>query len=257
MTFGRYISGNTPLHRLDPRAKILCAICFMGAVFGTRFFFTAIPLIVVLLGLARLAKLPWRVIWQNLLPIMPILAVTCLLNAVMTPGHPLTFGTVKWDAITEEGIYRGVQIAGRLCAVVMIAALLTLTTSPLELADGLESLFRPLRHLRLPTGEFALALTIALRFVPTLFDEADRLFKAQMARGADFSGNVFRRIPKMLPLLLPLLVSAFSRADRLAIALELRGYQTSGLRTRFVPLLMTRYDRLVLLSVFLLMVCVL
>ncbi len=257
MTPGRYIPNNTPLHRLDPRVKIVSVACLITAVFGTRFFFAALPMIPILLGLGRLAQIPYLALWKSLWPVLPFLAITSLLNAFLTPGQSIGLFSYKIEAITVEGIYRGLQISTRLCAVVLIVALLTMTTSPLELSDGLQALFRPFCYLYLPVNEFALALTIALRFVPTLFDEADRLHKAQIARGADFSGKGLGGIAKWLPLLVPLFVSAFSRADRLAISLELRGYQENSTRTHFRPLSLTRYDALVLFGVLFLMLCAL
>jgi energy-coupling factor transport system permease protein len=257
MPTGRYIPNNTPLHHLDPRVKILCVTCLITAVFGSRFFFVALPMLPILLGLGRLAQIPFRVLWNSLWPVLPFLAITSLLNAFLTPGQAIIIFSVKIEAITIEGLYRALQISTRLCAVVLVVALLTLTTSPLELSDGLQALFRPLGYLHFPVSEFALALTIALRFVPTLFDEADRLHKAQIARGADFSGNGLGGIAKWFPLLVPLFVSAFSRADRLAISLELRGYQGNIVRTHFRPLSLTQYDALVFLGVLFLMLCVL
>ena len=246
ITLGRYIPGDSALHRLDPRVKIGCSVAFMGAVLGTGSGVVLLGCLILLSLLGRRSGLPLRLLLGNLKPLIPILLLTLGLNAVLTPGKtaytlPNGLGDLTW-----EGIARGLFLTVRLSTLVVGTSLLTLTTSPLALADGLESLLSPFRRLGLPAHELAMTTTIALRFVPILVDEADRLRRAQLARGADFGGGPVRRVRSLLPLLLPLFISAFGRADRLAVAMEARCYRGNEGRTRFGVLCITGTDCAVL-----------
>ncbi len=251
ITLGRYIPGGSTLHRLDPRVKIAGVAMLMGALLGSRSTAALVGFSILASLLGRFSGLPLRLLLGNLRPLIPLLLLTLGLNALLTPGTtayllPEGLGTLTW-----EGIFRGLFLVVRLSALVVGISLLTLTTSPLALADGLESLLGPFRRIGLPAHELAMTTTIALRFVPILIDEADRLRRAQLARGANFGGGPIRRIRSLIPLLLPLFVSAFGRADRLAVAMEARCYRGDWGRTRFQVLAMTRIDYAALAGVLL------
>ena len=233
ITLGRYVPGESALHRLDPRTKIVGAAILAIGLLGTRSGFTPVGLIACVLLLAQACRLPVRLLLANLRPLLPLLILTLVLNALLTPGRTCYEIPLGAGRFTCEGVERGLFLVGRLSALVLGTSLLTLATSPLELADGLETLLRPFRRIGLPAHELAMTTTIALRFVPILVDEADRLRKAQLARGADFGGGPVRRIRSLFPLLLPLFLSAFGRADRLAVAMEARCYQGDRGRSRY------------------------
>ena len=233
ITLGRYVPGESALHRLDPRTKIVGAGVLAIGLLGARSGFTPVGFILCVLFLARACRFPLRLLAGNLRPLLPLLALTLILNALLTPGQTCYEIPLGAGRFTCEGVERGLFLVARLSSLVLGTSLLTLATSPLELADGLEALLRPFRRIGLPAHELAMTTTIALRFVPILVDEADRLRKAQLARGADFGGGPVRRIRSLFPLLLPLFLSAFGRADRLAIAMEARCYQGDRGRTRY------------------------
>jgi len=242
ITLGRYIPGDSVLHRLDPRVKIGGTAAFVGTLLGSRSGPSVAGAFLLLILLARIARLPVRLLLGNLRPLAPLLVLTFGLNALWTPGTTVWTLPGNLGELTSEGMARGLFLAARLSVLVVGTSLLTLTTSPLELADGLEALLHPFKRVGLPVHELALTTTIALRFVPILIDEVDRLRKAQLARGADFSGTPIRRIRSLFPLLLPLFISAFGRADRLAVAMEARCYRGDYGRTRFRELAMTGLD---------------
>ena len=205
----------------------------MAALMGSRSG-VALGCAVLLVGvLCRAAGLPLRLMLGNLKPVLPLLLLTVSIHAWLTPGETILLLPWQAGAITAEGVSQGTFLAGRFSAFVLGTSLLTLTTSPLELADGLESLLRPLRRIRFPVHEFAMTVTIALRFIPILVDETERLRRAQVSRGADFEGGPIKRTRSLLPLLLPLFISAFTRADKLALAMESRCYRGDTNRTRF------------------------
>ncbi|MDP6777104.1 MAG: energy-coupling factor transporter transmembrane component T [Candidatus Latescibacteria bacterium] len=233
ITLGRYVAGESALHRLDPTTKIVTVGVLIIGLLGTRSGVTPVGFIACALFVARACRLPLRLLLANLRPLLPLLALTLILNALLTPGK--TWCELPWGAgrMTLEGAERGLFLVGRLVSLVLGTSLLTLVTSPLELADGIETLLRPFRRIGLPAHELAMTTTIALRFVPILVDEAERLRKAQLARGADFGGGPIRRVRSLFPLLLPLFLSAFGRADRLAIAMEARCYQGDRGRSRY------------------------
>lgn len=233
ITLGRYVQGQSLIHKLDPRSKIICTLLLMAALMGTRSGVT-LGCAVLLVGvLCRAAGLPLRLMLGNLKPVLPLLLLTVSIHAWLTPGEAILLLPWQAGAITAEGVSQGTFLAGRFSAFVLGTSLLTLTTSPLELADGLESLLRPLRRIRFPVHEFAMTVTIALRFIPILVDETERLRRAQVSRGADFGGGPIKRMRSLLPLLLPLFISAFTRADKLALAMESRCYRGDTNRTRF------------------------
>lgn len=248
VTVGQYFPGNSFLHRLDPRTKILIVLVLSVAIFLPKAWpgYTLLALL-VLAGVA-LAQVPLLFILRGLRPIVIFLAITVLFNAFLTPGEPI-FVIGSWD-ITREGLVLSVVAAARLIMLVVVASLLTLTTSPIRLTDGFERLLRPLSPIGVPAHELALMMTIALRFIPTLTDEADRIMKAQAARGADFqSGNAVSRIKGLVPVMVPLFVAAFRRADDLATAMEARGYRGGKGRTKMRELAFTGRDAAALLLI--------
>ena len=252
ITLGRYIAAESPLHRLDPRTKIIGTLVLMTAVLLSPQFSSLILYCAFLALLVPLSRIRLGVFLRNLRPFVWLFGFTLVLWALWPPPLPYT---VLWDlpysdlVVTAEGLQRGAFFALRLSVVIVTASLLTLTTSPTELTDGLERLLSPLRVIGFPAHELAMMVTISLRFVPVLVDEAERLRKAQLARGADFGGGPIRRARSLIPLLVPLFISAFTRADRLALAMESRCYQGGAGRTHFRELELGRRDLLAGLAV--------
>ncbi len=247
---GQYYPVRSTVHSMDPRAKILIATIFMVILFmGNNFYcFLAMGLFAVIAVL--LSKVPWHVVVRTVRPMLFILIFTLALHLFLTPGPVLV--RVGPITATWSGLVQGLFIGTRLVILIMFTSLLTLTTSPVELTDGLEDVLRPFSRLGVPHHELAMMMTIALRFIPTLLEEAERIMKAQMARGADFqSGNMLRRARNLAPLLVPLFVSAFRRADELALAMEARCYRGGEGRTRMKKLEMHRADYVGILLVLL------
>lgn len=241
LTIGQYLAGDSLVHRLDPRTKLTIVGAFMVVLFVAANGPAYATLTGFVVLAVALAKVPPRMLLRGLRPILFLLSLTFVLQLFLTPGTPiLTLGPLVG---TAEGLRVGLFMVLRLLLLLVMASLLTLTTSPVSLTDGLESVMGPLRWVGLPTHELAMMMTIALRFIPTLMEEADKVMKAQVARGADFeSGNVLRRVRSLVPLLVPLFVSAFRRADELATAMEARGYDGGAERTRMNRLRATRLD---------------
>ncbi|MEE2659363.1 MAG: energy-coupling factor transporter transmembrane component T [Candidatus Latescibacterota bacterium] len=240
------MAGDSMLHHLDPRTKIASIITLMGggltgSTWAPVLLFSAIIVIAALLSRLRPALL-----LRNLRSFAWLLGLTAVLHALMTPGESLYYHEGLDLGVTREGLYSAALFTMRLVAVITAAALLTLTTSPMELTDGLERLLGPLRRVGVPAHELALMASISLRFIPVLAEEAERLQKAQMARGADFGGGPLRRARRLVPLLVPLFLSAFSRADRLALAMEARGYRGGEGRTQYRQLRLRRGDAVAL-----------
>lgn len=251
ITLGQYFPGDSPVHRLDPRTKILVTFVFVVLVFLARTWagYAAVAGFIALA--TALSRLPVRYLVKGLRPLLYILIFTFVINLLMTGGDPiiLVWGgrevPLAWRFLhlTREGAALAVTMALRLFFLILGTQLLTLTTSPLTLTDAIEQLLGPLKRLRFPVHELAMMMTIAMRMIPTLLQETDRIMKAQMSRGADFeSGNLVRRARNMVPLLVPLFVSAFRRADELALAMESRCYRGGQGRTRMKVLRMTRVD---------------
>ena len=255
MTLGQYYPVDSRIHRLDPRIKIIATILFIVAVFLAKTFVGYAILLLFLFGVTRLSNVPFRMLLRGLKPLRIILVLTFLLNLFFTPGEDvlLSFWVIR---ITREALLQAVFYSLRLAFLVAGTSLLTLTTSPVALADGLEMLLSPLKKIHFPAHELAMMMTIALRFIPTLLEETDKIMKAQMARGADFeSGNLISRARAMVPLLVPLFVSAFRRAGELATAMESRCYHGGEGRTRLRVLKTTRADWLALGAMLLLIAC--
>ena len=232
ITLGQYYPGNSFIHRLDPRTKILSTLLLIIAVFlaNTAVGYTALCAMVLFIIL--ISGLPFMLVLKSVKPLLFIIVLTLVLHAVMGQGEHVLYQW-KFIRVTEEGLRLGVQMAMRLILLLMISSILTFTTSPIVLTDGIEALLRPFRVIGVPAHELAMMMTIALRFIPTLMEETDRIIKAQTARGADFSGgNLLVRAKNMLPILVPLFISAFRRADDLAVAMEARCYRGGEGRTR-------------------------
>lgn len=235
ITIGQYFPGNTVIHKLDPRVKILTVFLFIISLFFIDNFYPYL-FILVFIGLTILvSKIPIKFLIKGLKPLILIISITFLINIFMTRGEVLfNIGPLN---ITREGIYQAVFMALRLIFLILGTSLLTLTTSPIALTDGIERLLNPFKKIGIPAHELAMMMTIALRFIPTLLEETDKIMKAQMARGADFeSGNILNRAKSLVPLLVPLFVSAFRRADELAMAMEARCYRGGDNRSRMKEL---------------------
>ncbi len=242
ITLGQYLPGDTAVHRLDPRAKILLTIVYIVMIFCvTSPVWYVLPLAFLLLT-ARLSGLTPKNLLKSIKPLRFLLILTFALNLFFSSGETVW---VQWGALrlTREGFLTAVHFSMRLVFLVTGTSVLTLTTSPVALSDGIEMLLSPLKIVRFPAHELAMMMTIALRFIPTLIEEADKIMKAQMARGADFeSGNLLKRAKAMIPLLVPLFVSAFRRAGDLAMAMEARCYHGGEGRTRLRVLRYTHND---------------
>ncbi|HAO6139317.1 TPA: energy-coupling factor transporter transmembrane protein EcfT [Listeria monocytogenes] len=248
MILGRYIPGNSWLHRIDPRAKITAVMAFIAIVFLANNWLTYALMFVYVLYLVLTSKVPFLFFIKGLQPIFWLILITLLLQVFFTKG-----GTVLVDLgllqITTLGLANGAMMFCRFVLIIFMTTLLTLTTSPIELTDGLEKILAPFRLVHLPVHELALMLSISLRFIPTLMDETEKILKAQKARGVEFtSGKWSDRIKAIIPLLVPLFISAFKRAEDLAIAMEARGYRGGEGRTRFRILRWRFADTFLLIS---------
>ncbi|MDR2487513.1 MAG: energy-coupling factor transporter transmembrane protein EcfT [Clostridiales Family XIII bacterium] len=241
ITLGQYYPEYSIIHRLDPRLKILLTLLYIASLFIIENF-TGYGIILVAVGsVIAASKVPLRFILRGLKPILIIIVFTFTLNMLMTQGEVL----VQWQfiRITKEGLYNAVFMALRLIFLIIGSSLLTLTTKPMKLTDGIESLLSPIGRLGAPTHELAMMMTIALRFIPTLLEETDKIMKAQQARGADFeSGSLIRRAKALIPLFIPLFVGAFRIAQDLALAMEARCYRGGVGRTKLNPLKYRRRD---------------
>ena len=232
ITLGQYYPGNSFIHRLDPRTKILSTLLLIVAVFLANTAIGYAALCAMVLFIILVSGLPFMLVLKSVKPLLFIIVLTLVLHAVMGQGEHVLYQW-KFIKVTEEGLQLGVQMAMRLILLLMISSILTFTTSPIVLTDGIEALLRPFRVIGVRAHELAMMMTIALRFIATLMEETDRIIKAQTARGADFSGgNLLVRAKNMLPILVPLFISAFRRADDLAVAMEARCYRGGEGRTR-------------------------
>ena len=233
LLLGQYYPADSPVHRLTAPCKILVTIIYMAALLVADAWPGWIVLTLVGLLAVLLSKVPFRSLWRGLRIILIFCAITLVLNFFMYPGETVLW---RWHnlRITMEGVSYGTAMAIRLLMLVMFASLMTLTTTPIKLTDGLETLLSPFRRIGLPAHEIAMMMSIALRFIPTILEEFDRIVLAQRARGADLSkGNIVKRLRAFVPLLVPLFVSAFRRADDLAQAMEAKCYRGGEGRTRW------------------------
>ena len=245
ITLGQYFPGSTFVHRLDPRTKLIATVLYIVALFSAKSVYAYGVLVLTLLLAVSVSKVGFKALFKGLKPVLFIIAFTAVLNLFYTPGTELIrLGIFR---ITREGIITAVTMMARITLLIMGTFLLTYTTSPIHLTDGMESLLNPLKKLKVPVHELAMMMSIALRFIPTLIEETDKIMSAQKARGADFeSGSIFQRAKALIPLLVPLFVSAFRRADELATAMECRCYHGGEGRTKLHVLRYSAKDYAVL-----------
>ena len=233
ITLGQYFSGKSAVHRIDPRFKIIYTVWFIAMVFTAKSPAGYAAVFALLLATVIISRISPRMILKSLKPILIFMIFTALLNLLYSRGETVLW-TWKFITITKEGLMQALYMVLRILFLVAGTSMLTYTTSPTMLTDGIERLFRPLAKIKFPVHELAMMMTIALRFIPTLIEETDKIMSAQRARGADFeSGNLFRRAKALVPLLVPLFVSAFRRADELAMAMECRCYRGGEGRTKY------------------------
>ena len=235
ITLGQYFPGSTVVHRLDPRTKLLMVVLYIVALFLAKWWVSYGLMLAFLVTAAVLSRIRPKALFRGLKPLLIIIIFTALINLFYSDGQVLVqFWIFR---ISREGILQAVFLVLRIMMLVMGTFLLTYTTSPIALTDGLESLLGPLKKIRFPVHELAMMMSIALRFIPTLIEETDKIISAQKARGADFeTGNLFRRAKALVPILVPLFVSAFRRADELATAMECRCYHGGEGRTKMKQL---------------------
>ncbi|RFB11531.1 energy-coupling factor transporter transmembrane protein EcfT [Bacillus sp. HNG] len=247
---GRYIPGNSPLHRMDPRAKLLLIFFYVFIVFIANSVLTYALLGIYTLTIVLLTKVPLRYILSGLKPILWVILFTFFLHIFLTKEGDLLFD-FGWLKVYEGGVKQGIFISLRLLYLIMMTTILTLTSTPIEITDGMESLLAPFKKIGLPTHELALMMSISLRFIPTLMQETEKIMKAQAARGVEFtSGPIKDRMKAVVPLLIPLFISSFKRAEELAIAMEARGYRGGEGRTKLRLLQWRGLDTLMLVLLF-------
>jgi energy-coupling factor transport system permease protein len=247
MIIGRYVPADSLIHRLDPRSKLMIVFLFVCIIFLANNLFTYALIGIYTFLMLGLSRIPIRFLYAGLKPVLWLVLFTLLLQVFFTKEGSLLFevGPIK---IYEEGVRQGIFISMRFFFLILMTSLLTLTTTPIEITDGLETLLHPLKKVRFPVHEMALMMSISLRFIPTLMQETDKIMKAQIARGVEFSsGPIKERIKAVIPLLIPLFVSSFKRAEELAIAMEARGYRGGEGRTKYRLLSWNLSDTLQLL----------
>ena len=241
ITIGQYYPGDSFLHKLDPRTKIIAILIYMISLFIVNNFYGLLGMMLVSIAVVSISRIPIKYFFRGLKMILFIVLLTVALQMFMTPG------TIVWQwgilKVTAEGIRQAVFMGTRLVLLISITSILTLTTTPIALTDGIEHFLKPFQRIGVPAHELAMMMSIALRFIPTLVEETDKIMKAQAARGANFdSGNILEKVKSLIPLLVPLFLSAFQRADELAIAMEARCYRGGTDRTRLKALQYTTKD---------------
>lgn len=246
LTIGQHYPVESPVHNLDPRVKIIMTFVFIISLFLIESFVTYLFVVAFLAVAITTSKVPLKFVIRGLRPIFLIILITFIINILMTPGNVIfKLGFIK---ITDQGLRQAGFMALRLTLLIMGTSMLTLTTSPILLTDGIESLLNPFKRIGVPAHELAMMMTIALRFIPTLMEETEKIMKAQKSRGADFeSGNIINRAKNLIPLLVPLFISAFRRADELAMAMEARCYRGGENRTRMRQLKIQKGDYVALI----------
>ena len=244
ITFGQFFPGDSLLHRLDPRVKLVLTVAYIAAVFVPKTWAGLLLAVLFLLMMIALSKLPLSLIWKSVKPILPIVLFTAVLSALYVQGGEPLF---SWwiFTVTPKGLINAAFLAVRIVCLIAGSSLLTYTTGPTTLTDALERLMKPLKLLHIPVHELAMMMTIALRFIPTLIEETDKIMSAQKARGADLeNGNLMERIRALMPIMIPLFASSFRRAYELATAMECRCYNGGDGRTRMITLHMAPRDYL-------------
>ena len=253
VSLGQYYESNSFVHKLDPRTKLLFVIMFLVSTFVAKNIFSFVLLVSLIIFFVILSKVPFRVIFKGLKPLVVIIVFTAILNIFFTKGENYLWGTVIIPNVWQVDIY----LEGLINAGILVVRIVTLligtslffsyTTTPIELTDGIETGLAPLKKIKIPIHEFAMMMTIALRFIPTLIDETSKIMNAQKSRGADFSsGGLIKRAKALVPIIIPLFVSAFRRADELATAMECRCYHGGSGRTRMKILKMKFRDYLMI-----------
>lgn len=257
ITIGQYYPANSYIHKLDSTTKLVGTLVFMVSLFVVNKFWPYLLIATLLVAVIKMSDIPLKYIMKGIKPLRWIILFTFVINIFFLPGEVIwKFGFLT---LTKEGIRQAIFMSIRLVFLVIGTSLLTLTTSPIQLTDGIERMLNPLKRIGMPVHELAMMMTIALRFIPTLLDETDKIMKAQMSRGADFeSSNIINRAKNLVPLLVPLFVSAFRRADELAMAMEARCYRGGHNRTKMREAVITKadYTAYVLQAVFLAIIIV-
>lgn len=243
---GRYIPGDSFVHRLDPRCKLACTVVLMGGILSACAVADFVIWAAVICGITAASKISIKVVLRSVRPVVFLAVVTMTINLFWTKGEPaLVIGPVT---IAREGIVLATAMCMRLFAIIIIASMMMFTTSPMALADGFERIFHPFSRVGFPASEMAMMMTIALRFIPTLFEETERIIRAQRSRGADLeTGGIIKRIKNYIPIFIPLFVLVFKRAENLAVAMEARCYVPGADRTRMRPLVWRSRDSAALL----------
>lgn len=249
ITLGQYYQTDSVIHRLDPRVKLVTTLCYIISLFivdsAVGYVIAGLFLVLII----KLSKVPVKFMVRGMKSILFLLIMAVVFNLFLTPGEAVV--SIWKLHITKEGIALASMMAVRLVFLIMGSSVMTLTTTPNNLTDGLESLMKPLRVIKVPVHEIAMMMSIALRFIPILLEETDKIMKAQIARGADFeSGNLIKKAKSMVPLLVPLFISAFRRANDLATAMEARCYRGGDHRTKMKPLIYKKRDVLAYGTVF-------
>ena len=247
IALGQFLPGKTLMHDLDPRTKLIFSVIYFVALFISGSFVSYAVILVFLSVCITISHIRLKVIMKGMKPLLIIIVMTSILNLFYTKGEPIvSFWIIK---LTYEGIRNALFMILRIFLLITGTFLLTYTTSPMQLTDGLESLLSPLKKIKVPVHELSMMMSIALRFIPTLIEETDKIMSAQKARGADFeTGNLIQKAKAMLPLLIPLFISAFRRADELAVAMECRCYHGGAGRTKLKRLVMKNRDFLALMA---------
>lgn len=241
ITLGQYYQTDSVIHRLDPRVKLVTTLCFIVSLFIVDNWMGYVIAGMFLLAVIRLSKVPFKFMIRGMKAIVFLLLIAVVFNLFLTPGEPLV--TLWKLTITKEGVRLASFMAVRLVFLIMGSSVMTLTTTPNNLTDAIEKLLGPLKVIRVPVHEIAMMMSIALRFIPILLEETDKIMKAQIARGADFeSGNLIKKAKSLVPLLVPLFISAFRRANDLAMAMEARCYRGGEHRTKMKPLVYRKRD---------------
>lgn len=255
ITIGQYFPGKSIVHRLDPRFKLIMTIILIIMLFAADSFIAMGICVVFVAFIYLLTGLPVKLMWKSLKPVVPILIFTAVINIFFYEGNVIIkLGLLE---ITDDGLKNAAFMLIRIILLIIGTSVLTYTTSPIALTDAIERLLSPLKKLKVPVHELAMMMTIALRFIPTLIEETDKIIAAQKARGADFeSGNIIQRVKAMIPILIPLFISAFKRAEELALAMECRCYNGGEGRTRLRQLKVTPADYLSMTVTVLFLSCV-
>ncbi len=241
ITFGQYFPGNSVIHRMDPRMKIILSIAVLVLIFVANSYASLLFMVLLIFGIVLISKIPVKIVLKSVKPILPVIVLTSILNIFNVQGDVIL--KIWFFNVTVQGIQAAIFIAVRLVCLIAASSMLTYTTSPTMLTDAIERLLSPLNYLHIEVHSIAMMMTIALRFIPTLIEEVDKIISAQKARGADMeSGNLIQKVKSMIPILVPLFVSSFRRAYELAYAMECRCYRGGTGRTRMKEMHIGKID---------------